>query len=81
MPKKRTTRRSGKSRRVRSNLGFLSAAGDRAYYDALHQHFLDLAYERLKDPEYREMLLDFLEKSYLFLARKARESRAKARKP
>ena len=46
------------------------AASERAYYDALHQHFLDLAYQRLKDPEYRAILEDFLEKTHRFLARK-----------
>lgn len=67
-----------KSRRVRrprlnGEAGLIPAASERAYYDALHQHFLDLAYERLRDPEYRAILEEFLEKTHRFLARKRGE--------
>lgn len=48
----------------------LALAGERGYHDALHQLFLDLAEERLRDPEYRAILDEFLEKTYRFLARK-----------
>lgn len=50
-------------------------AGDRAYCDALHQFFLDLADERLKDPEYRAMVEEFLYQTYQFLARKKKPAR------
>ena len=61
--KKRRARQSGER-------DLFALASERAYYDALHQHFLDLAHERLRDPEYRVLLDDFIEKTYLFLARK-----------
>ena len=70
MAVKRKTRRARPSRRLDGEKELMTAASERAYYDALHQHFLDLAYERLKDPEYRAILEDFIEKTHLFLARK-----------
>ncbi len=70
-----------KSRRRRAGSGadgearLIVAASERAYYDALHQHFLDLAYQRLKDPEYRAILEEFREKTHRFLARKSRREK------
>jgi hypothetical protein len=69
-PRKRTKRRSESRENGEAQLSV--AASERAYYDALHQHFLDLAYQRLKDPESRAMLEEFLEKTHRFLARKSR---------
>ncbi len=57
---------------MRSEDRLFAAASEGACYDALHQHILDLAYERLKDPEYRALLEDFIVKTYLFLARRKR---------
>jgi hypothetical protein len=73
---KKRKSRSGSRRNGEAQL--IVAASERAYYDALHQHFLDLAYRRLKDPEYRAILEEFLEKTHRFLARKSRGQRQKA---
>jgi hypothetical protein len=67
---KRKRQRTGSKENGEAQL--IVAASERAYYDALHQHFLDLAYERLKDPEYRVILEEFLEKTHRFLARKSK---------
>lgn len=72
MAVKARKRRVRRSKASDSEAKLTTAASQRAYHDALHQRFLDLAYERLKDPEYRSILEEFLEKTHLFLARKKR---------
>lgn len=72
MAVKRKTRgrKTHRLKLLNGEANLVTAASERAYYDTLDQHFLDLAYERLKDPEYRAILEDFLEKTHSFLARK-----------
>jgi hypothetical protein len=77
----RSPRKSRKGRTRSKENGeaqLIVAASERAYYDALHQHFLDLAYQRLKDPEYRAILEEFLERTHRFLARKGKGQKPKA---
>ncbi len=69
-------RKGRKRRRGHRSLGLtnepklLDAASQRAYYDALHEFCLELAEERLKDPEYRALVEDFMVKTYEYLARR-----------
>jgi hypothetical protein len=68
-------RRARRLRRRTGERDIFTLAGERAYHDALHQHLLDIAHERLGDPEYRALVDDFIEKTYRFLARKSKHGR------
>ena len=62
-------RKSSKNNKVKRDKLLLTIAADRAFSDAIYSHLVDLAYDKLDDPEYQKILDEFLSKTYQFLSR------------
>lgn len=57
-----TRKRNGRGRSHAQLLATL--ATQRAFSDAIYSHLVDLAYERMKDPEWRKFLDELFEKYF-----------------
>jgi hypothetical protein len=80
MVRKRPKRKSSRGRRNGASLVVFNEFGASAFGRAFHSHVEELAYERLKDPEYQEWMRAWLDGFLSAFLRGLRAEKAGVRK-